>query len=62
MLAVLDVARLDNAALHQWIDDAQFGLGELHSLIHATWFQPTANAFGQSQATAAAPIPPQRTA
>jgi uncharacterized alpha-E superfamily protein len=64
MLAILDVARLDNLALHQWIDDAQFDLGELHSLIHATWFQPTANAFGQSQyqATAAAPIPPQRIA
>lgn len=53
MLAVLDVTQLDNAALHQWIDDAQFGLGELHSLIHATWFQPTANAFGSSQSQAA---------
>jgi uncharacterized alpha-E superfamily protein len=66
MLAVLDAARLDNATLHQWIDDAQLGLGELHSLIHATWFEPTANAFGQQQSqsqSASAPSPaPHRTA
>jgi uncharacterized alpha-E superfamily protein len=52
-LAVLDVTRLTNAALHQWIDEAQLQLGELHSLIQATWFQPTASAFGRGQAQAA---------
>jgi uncharacterized alpha-E superfamily protein len=66
MLAVLDAARLDNATLHQWIDDAQLGLGELHALIHATWFEPTANAFSQQQSqfqSASAPSPaPQRPA
>jgi len=47
MLAMLDVARLDIAAMHQWIDDAQFALGELHGLVHATWFEPSTSAPGQ---------------
>jgi uncharacterized alpha-E superfamily protein len=44
MLAVLEIKRLDIAGMHQWIDDAQLTLGELHSLVHATWFQPTTSA------------------
>lgn len=51
MLAVLDIQRLDNAGLHQWIDDAQLTLGQLHFLLHATWFEPTTSAAG-SQAAA----------
>jgi uncharacterized alpha-E superfamily protein len=53
MLAVFAITRLDVAALHQWIDDAQLALGELHSLIHTTWFQPTASAVGSTTAPAA---------
>jgi uncharacterized alpha-E superfamily protein len=48
MLAVLDVAKLEIAALHQWMDDAQRELGELHSLVHHTWFEPSINTTGQS--------------
>jgi uncharacterized alpha-E superfamily protein len=48
MLAVLEVSRLDIAALHQWIDDAQLALGELHTLIHHTWFEPSTSAVGQT--------------
>jgi uncharacterized alpha-E superfamily protein len=44
MLAVVDVSRLDIASLHQWIDDAQLALGELHQLIHHTWFEPSTSA------------------
>ena len=44
MLARLALARTDIAALHQWIDDAQLGLGELHGLIHDTWFAPSTSA------------------
>jgi uncharacterized alpha-E superfamily protein len=51
MLAIFDVARLDIAGLHQWNDDAQLALGELHSLVHATWFQPTTSASGAAAAT-----------
>jgi uncharacterized alpha-E superfamily protein len=47
MLAQLQVAGLDIATLHQWIDDAQRELGELHTLIHSTWFEPSINAVGQ---------------
>jgi uncharacterized alpha-E superfamily protein len=47
MLAQLEVAGLDIATLHQWIDDAQRELGELHTLIHRTWFEPSINAVGQ---------------
>jgi uncharacterized alpha-E superfamily protein len=50
MLAVFQVTQLDVAALHKWIDDAQLALGELHSLVHATWFQPTTSAAGASAA------------
>ena len=50
MLSVFEVTRLDVAALHQWIDDAQLALGELHGLVHATWFEPTASAVGQPTA------------
>jgi uncharacterized alpha-E superfamily protein len=53
MLSVFEVTRLDVAALHQWIDDAQLALGELHGLVHATWFEPTANASGQPTAATA---------
>ena len=58
MLAVLEIKRLDIAGLHQWIDDAQLTLGELHSLVHATWFQPTTSAAGSTQA---APAPSTQT-
>jgi uncharacterized alpha-E superfamily protein len=44
MLAQMTAARLDVVALHQWIDDAQLGLGELHELVHHTWFAPSAAA------------------
>jgi uncharacterized alpha-E superfamily protein len=54
MLAVLEVARLDVARLHQWIDDAQLALGELHGLIHHTWFEPSANAVGHAPVPVAA--------
>jgi len=50
MLAVFEVTRLDVAALHKWNDDAQLALGELHSLVHATWFQPTTSAAGNASA------------
>jgi len=56
MLAQLDVARLDIAALHQWIDDAQGELGELHGLIHRTWFEPSINTLGQTTVVAQTPM------
>src|SRR4029079_2478255 len=40
MLARPKVLELDLAGLHQWIDDAQLALGELHGLILDTWFRP----------------------
>jgi uncharacterized alpha-E superfamily protein len=46
MLAVFDVTKLDIAGLHKWNDDAQLALGQLHGLVHATWFQPTTSAAG----------------
>jgi uncharacterized alpha-E superfamily protein len=49
MLAVFDVTRVDIAALHHWIDDSQLTLAELHTLIHATWFEPTAKPLGPAQ-------------
>jgi hypothetical protein len=55
MLAVLAIARLDAAALHQWIDDAQLAFGELHDLIHGTWFEPSASAVAQAPVAAAGP-------
>jgi len=48
MLAMLDVARLPIAALREWIDDAQRELGELHGLIHRTWFEPSTDPTGQT--------------
>ena len=51
MLAMLDTSELDLVKLHQWIDDTQFALGELHGLVHATWFEPSANAAGQPKVT-----------
>ncbi len=59
MLAVLDVARLDIAALHQWIDDAQLALGELHGLVHRTWFEPSTSAVGQTPVVVPSPEPSQ---
>jgi uncharacterized alpha-E superfamily protein len=56
MLAVLDVARLDIAALHQWIDDVQLALGELHQLIHHTWFEPSTSAASQTPVVAPAQV------
>jgi uncharacterized alpha-E superfamily protein len=41
MLAQLKVARVDIAEQHQWIDEAQLNLGELHALVHRTWFAPS---------------------
>jgi len=41
MLARPSVLKLDLAGLHQWIDDVQLALGELHGLIQAIWFQPS---------------------
>ena len=41
MLARPKVLELDLAGLHQWIDDAQLALGELHGLIFDTWFRPS---------------------
>ncbi|HEX5045902.1 MAG TPA: alpha-E domain-containing protein [Gammaproteobacteria bacterium] len=58
MLATLDVGKLDIAALHQWIDDVQRALGELHQLIHRTWFEPSTSAAGQT--AVAAPAQDQR--
>ena len=43
LLARPKVLELDLAGLHQWIDDAQLALGELHSLIQSTWFRPSAS-------------------
>ena len=36
----LALARLDLAGLHQWIDQAQIAVAELHGEIHSTWFAP----------------------
>ena len=52
MLALRDLGELSIAGLHQWIDDAQLRLGELHGLVEATWFRPsTTSAPGQSPVT-----------
>jgi uncharacterized alpha-E superfamily protein len=55
MLAVLDATRLDLADLHQWVDDAQLALAELHRLVHSTWFEPVTSASNQSAVIAAPP-------
>jgi uncharacterized alpha-E superfamily protein len=54
MLAVFDVASANIAMLHRWNDDAQVMLAELHSLIHATWFEPTAKPSAASAAPSSA--------
>jgi uncharacterized alpha-E superfamily protein len=43
MLARPKLLTLDLAGLHQWIDDAQLALGDLHGLIQSTWFRPSTN-------------------
>ena len=48
MLAVLDVTRVPIVSMHHWIDDAQRELGELHGLIHRTWFEPSTSSTGQT--------------
>jgi uncharacterized alpha-E superfamily protein len=49
MRAQLKIDQLDIAALHDWIDDAQKSLGELHGLIHRTWFEPSTTPAGTVQ-------------
>jgi uncharacterized alpha-E superfamily protein len=53
MLALRNLGELSIAGLHQWIDDAQLTLGDLHVLVEATWFRPSASAPGQSPTTQA---------
>jgi uncharacterized alpha-E superfamily protein len=48
MLALRNLSELSIAHLHQWIDDAQLKLGELHGLVEATWFRPSTSAPGQT--------------
>jgi hypothetical protein len=48
MLALRNLSDLSIAELHQWIDDAQLKLGELHGLVETTWFRPSANAPAES--------------
>jgi uncharacterized alpha-E superfamily protein len=50
MLALRNLSELSIAQLHQWIDDAQLKLGELHGLVEATWFRPSTSAPGQTPA------------
>jgi uncharacterized alpha-E superfamily protein len=50
MLARRDLGELSIANLHQWIDDAQLKLGELHGLVEATWFRPSTMTPGQPTA------------
>jgi uncharacterized alpha-E superfamily protein len=58
MLARPKLLTLDLAGLHQWIDDAQLALGELHDLVHATWFEPSTNALSQTQTQTSRSPPP----
>jgi uncharacterized alpha-E superfamily protein len=58
MLARPKLLTLDLAGLHQWIDDAQLALGELHGLVHGTWFQPSTSATAQTQGRAPPPANP----
>jgi uncharacterized alpha-E superfamily protein len=51
MLALRNLSELSIAELHQWIDNAQLKLGELHGLVQATWFRPSTSAPGQSPLT-----------
>jgi uncharacterized alpha-E superfamily protein len=52
MLALRKLSDLSIAELHQWFDDAQLKLGELHGLVETTWFRPSASAPGESPVTA----------
>lgn len=61
MLAVLDIKRLDIAGLHHWIDDAQLTLADLHTLVHATWFDPTTSAVPSRNAVVTYPSAPSQT-
>jgi uncharacterized alpha-E superfamily protein len=36
----LALERLDLAGLHQWIDQTQIAVAQLHRTIHSTWFAP----------------------
>jgi uncharacterized alpha-E superfamily protein/transglutaminase-like putative cysteine protease len=42
MLALRNLSELSIAQLHQWIDDAQLRLNELHECVADTWFRPSA--------------------
>jgi uncharacterized alpha-E superfamily protein len=55
MLALRDLGELSIAGLHQWVDDAQLTLGDLHRLVEATWFRPSTSAPGQSPITTQTP-------
>jgi uncharacterized alpha-E superfamily protein len=44
MLSLRSLGELSIADLHRWIDDAQLTLNELHALVEATWFRPSATA------------------
>jgi uncharacterized alpha-E superfamily protein len=55
MLARPQLLTLDLAGLHRWIDDVQLALGELHGLVHATWFQPSTSSMLQTQGRAPHP-------
>jgi uncharacterized alpha-E superfamily protein len=66
MLARRGLEDLSIAGLHQWIDQVQLGLGELHGLVYATWFRPSAasapertRSAAQSQSQGAATSSPE---
>ena len=55
MLVMRGLEDLSVAGLHQWIDNAEVRLGELHQLVETTWFRPsatTAQSQSQSQGVA----------
>ena len=56
MLALRDLATIDIAGLHQWIDDAQLTLGELNGLVDVTWFKPSTSAVGPKRAPTESPV------
>jgi uncharacterized alpha-E superfamily protein len=58
MLTRPKLLTLDLAGLHQWIDDAQLALAELHGLVHSTWFEPSTSATSQSQSQISRSPPP----
>jgi uncharacterized alpha-E superfamily protein len=51
MLALRNLRDLSIADLHQWIDNMQLKLGELHGLVETTWFRPSTSAPGQAPLT-----------